>query len=246
MSLLEVCINSDDVENLSSNIETSFEFGAKRIELCGAMQHEGLTPTAEAIQIAKQATATDGHLAVMIRPRAGNFIYSEDDIILMSEQIQMAAECGADSVVFGLINSASNTINIEQTIRLITLCKKLGLGSVFHRAFDVLDDPILGVKTLAKLGFSRILTAGTRWGSNAPLEDGLVNIKQWLTLEPTNIEIIIGGGLNKNNIQNALELMSPHKLQVSFHTHSAVIANSQVDGKLVDQLVTLIKQANNT
>ncbi len=242
MSLLEVCINADNIEHLSQNIATAIEHGAERFELCGEMQHEGLTPSAQAIELAKQQTAGKAHLAVMIRPRAGDFNYDASEIAQMVKDIDMAACLGADSMVFGI--TANEQLAKEDILTLVSRCKAQGVQYVFHRAFDTLDRPVEGLVWLAEQGFSRILTAGTRWGSDSTLEQGLDNIKFWLAQTATDVEIIIGGGLNQSNIAHVLTTMAPVKHKVSLHTHSAVLDKGLVSGELIDNFVSKIKQQN--
>lgn len=244
MSLLEVCISSDDIGQMADNIATAIEYGAKRFELCGQMQHEGLTPSASAIEVAKQLTRGKAHLAVMIRPRAGDFNYARDEITVMVEQIALAAKLGADSVVFGA--SHNGELAKEAIETLVSACSEHQVDCVFHRAFDTLSDPVHAINWLAAQGVKRILTAGTPWGSNAPLEQGVAQINGWMSETNTNIEFIIGGGLTHNNLGNVLLNMANNCEQVSLHTHSAVLKNGKVCGQLVANMARKIAQATST
>ena len=117
--------------------------GANRIELCSALHLDGLTPPIELMQ--KVCSNMRIPVMVMIRPKAGNFIYSENDILQMKSEIDEAKKAGAAGVVFGLL-TPENKIDEANTRLLAKYVKPLPV--TFHKAIDEIDDLIYGVNTL--------------------------------------------------------------------------------------------------
>ena len=147
--VIEVCI--DSVESAIA----SEQGGADRVELCDNLMEGGTTPSAGAIALARQRIGIV--LQVMIRPRGGDFCYSELDLAIMRHDIELAKQLGADGVVFGLL-TPDGDIDLAQTRELIALARPLNV--TFHRAFDVARDPYQALNDLIGLGVDRLLTTG--------------------------------------------------------------------------------------
>ena len=115
------------------------KFRADRIELCSNLAEDGLSPSVDLIKKCREVFS--GGLFVMIRPRAGDFIYSDDEVNQMAKEIALAAELGADGVVFGILTDSLD-IDLKKNKQLIEVAKKYNLSVTFHRAFDVCNDPL--------------------------------------------------------------------------------------------------------
>ena len=131
MAKLEVCV--DSVESIR-NAERG---GACRLELCSALSLGGLTPSVGLLGVAKRLTRLP--VFVMIRCRDGNFVYDDDDLLVMKEDVVRLKECGADGFVFGVLND-DGRVNKEACRVLLDVARPL--PCTFHRAFDVVADPI--------------------------------------------------------------------------------------------------------
>ena len=143
MVKVEACISGDIPDQAMENAREAFEGAADTIELCSAMEDDGLTPPVESIAAARAAFPRNG-LMVMIRPRAGDFVYSENEIREMEASIASAVVEGADGVVFGVI-SEKGLIDEKGLLRLIQKSQSKGVSTTFHRAFDLLEDRFEGL-----------------------------------------------------------------------------------------------------
>jgi copper homeostasis protein len=168
--------------------------GANRIELCGGMFEGGTTPSAGLIQMATKAVQIPVY--VMIRPRGGDFCYSETEFEVMKTDLNLAKTLGAKGLVFGILKP-DGTIDIERNKALIELSKPLGV--TFHRAFDMSRDPFEALESIIECGFERILTSGQK---NTAIE-GKELLKELIKKANNRIKIMAGSGVN---IQNAHEL----------------------------------------
>jgi copper homeostasis protein len=147
--LIEVCV--DSVESAVA----AQEGGADRVELCDNLIEGGTTPSAGAIAVARRSL--DIKLQVMIRPRGGDFCYSDLELAIMEHDIRVAKELGADGVVFGLL-TPDGDVDVPRTRALLELARPLSV--TFHRAFDVARDPFEALERLIELGVDRVLTTG--------------------------------------------------------------------------------------
>ena len=136
--------------------------GADRAELCDNLVEGGTTPSAGAIGAARKLLSIG--LQVMIRPRGGDFLYSDVEFEIMRLDVDMAKKLGADGVVFGLLNS-DGTVDAERTAELVERARPLSV--TFHRAFDVCRDPFEALETLISSGVDRILTSGQQPNAEA-------------------------------------------------------------------------------
>ena len=114
--------------------------GADRVELCANLFEGGVTPSAGCIRVTREQCALKLH--VIIRPRGGDFLYSDAEFAVMREDVRVAKELGADGVVLGLLTAAGE-IDASRTRELIALARPLSV--TFHRAFDVCRDPAAAV-----------------------------------------------------------------------------------------------------
>jgi len=167
--------------------------GANRIELCSALHLDGLTPSVELMQ--KACATLKIPVMVMIRPKAGNFVYSENDILQMEAEIDQAKKAGAAGVVFGLL-TPENKIDEANTRRLANYAQPLPV--TFHKAIDALDDPVEGAQTLKNIkGIRRILTSG---GKQTALE-GQATIREMMNATVGKITILVAGKVLESNLE---------------------------------------------
>lgn len=237
MLVVEVCLSSDDIQQLRANAETAFQAGAARIELCADMNDDGLTPDINAIAVARKAFGQRPGLMVMIRPRAGNFVYSTDEANLMQHQIEQAAMQGADGVVFGAVSQGGHSLDIALLEKLINVSKGVGMQVGIHRAFDVVDDYHLALTQLITLGADRVLTSGMPWYSRCGAMAGFSTLSELIKLADNRIEIVIAGGVSSSNAQDIVDNVATCASKVSLHAYSGVLNNNRVVGSKVAALV---------
>lgn len=188
--LLEVCV--DDIAGLHAAIEG----GADRVELCSALSLGGLTPSAGLLAI---AATFDIPCNAIIRPRAGDFVYTEDEIEIMEHDIAIARDAGVSGVVLGA-NLPDGKLDRFVLDALVKASK--GLDLTLHRAFDLVPNIPQAVEIAVKLGFSRILTSG---GAIAAL-DGMKGLRQAVDTAKGRISIMPGAGISAANVGPLLDL----------------------------------------
>lgn len=169
--------------------------GADRIELCNGLFEGGTTPSVGLIKLAVEAVAIP--VFPIIRPRGGDFVYSETELRVMEEDIQQAKAAGAKGVVIGILNP-DGTVNVAETKRLVSLAKPLGV--TFHRAFDMTADPLRALEDIIKTGCERILTSGQQNYAT----DGAGLLQTLVEAARGRIEIMAGSGVG---VSNAAELL---------------------------------------
>lgn len=188
-------MNQYKIENCANSVESALkaqEGGAYRVELCAGIPEGGTTPSYGDIKCARKLL-NDTKLNVIIRPRGGDFLYSEIEQETMIEDIRMCRECGVDGVVFGCL-TADGDVDMLLMRRLMS---EVGNMSVtFHRAFDVCKDPFKALEDLISLKIDRILTSGQE--ENA--EKGIPLLKELVEKAVDRIIIMPGCGVNPNNI----------------------------------------------
>ena len=188
--LLEVCV--DDLAGLQAAVEG----GADRIALCRALALGGLTPSVGLMEV---AATFDIPCNAMIRPRAGDFVYADEEIEVMLADIEAARDAGLAGVVLG----ASLPDGRLDRFVLETLAKAAdGLDVTLHRAFDLVPDIAEAVEIAVKLGFSRILTSG---GARTAVE-GLDGLKKTIAVAKGRISIMPGSGVSAANVPDFLAL----------------------------------------
>jgi copper homeostasis protein len=183
--LLEIAANS-----LASALAAQ-DAGAGRIELCASLEEGGLTPSYATIALARERLRIP--LYVLIRPRAGDFCYSELELETMCGDIEACVRLGCDGVVIGALDTDGN-IAMPACRTLIAAAGHLGV--TFHRAFDITLDARRALENIVALGCARILTSGQR--RSAP--EGATLIRDLVDQAAQRIVIMPGAGINANNI----------------------------------------------
>ncbi len=170
--------------------------GADRVELCAAMYDGGTTPSAGMIRLARKILQHT-RLYVMIRPRGGDFCYSDEELEVMREEIRTAREAGVDGVVIGLLRP-DGTVDRERTAALVREAAPLPV--TFHRAFDMTADHRQALEDVIASGCVRILTSG---GRNTAVE-GIDTIRELAALSAGRIQLMAGSGVNGSNAAELL------------------------------------------
>ena len=170
--------------------------GAHRIELCGGRPEGGTTPSAGLIQLARQHLSIP--LYVMIRPRGGDFLYTDAERAVMAADIEIAKKMGADGVALGLLQN-DGTVDVDRTTNLVALAHPLPV--TFHRAFDMSRDPLEALEAVIRTGAVRILTSGQQ----PTAEAGLPVLRQLVRQANRRIEIMAGAGVNGTNATLLIE-----------------------------------------
>ena len=167
--------------------------GADRIELCKDLHLDGLTPEYES---AKRTIDTlNIPVFILIRPRKGDFNYSQKEFELMKADIIKFKKMSCKGIVSGVLNN-NKSIDIKRTKELVELSRPMEF--TFHRAFDVVTDPLNEIENLINMGVDRLLTSGQK----DKAIDGLVLLKQLNSISKNRIKIMPGSGINKSNIVN--------------------------------------------
>ncbi|TXI63949.1 MAG: copper homeostasis protein CutC [Flavobacterium sp.] len=214
-------MNLKKIEIACFNVESTLiaqKAGADRVELCADMSAGGTTPTIQMIQQARENLTID--LYIMIRPRGGNFVYSDLELEQMKSAIETIKKLGVNGFVFGILNE-DKTINIEQNLALVELAKPF--PCTFHRAFDAVSDYKKALEDVISCGFSTILTSGTF----PNVIEGKEVLKQLVIKANNRIEIMPGGGLRSTNISELNETLKANWYHSSAITDGSEIANPE-------------------
>ena len=208
---LEVCC-----ADLQS-VRAAMEGGAHRVELCEALEVDGLTPSAEMMA---EAIGLGIPVQVLIRPRQGDFVYDETEVQSMLESIRLAKRLGANGVVIGALKP-DGSID-EETVRRLAAEAK-GLSITFHRAFDVCARPMEALEQIIALGCHRLLTSG-----QAPTaEQGIPLIKRLVGQAAGRLSIMPGSGVNPGNARLILSETGAREIHGSLrqggHTSSELV-----------------------
>ena len=166
--------------------------GANRIELCKDLHLDGLTPDYESAK--RTIDSLNIPVFILIRPREGDFIYSNEEFELMKRDIIKFKKMGCKGIVSGVLNDY-NSIDVKRTKDLIELSRPLEF--TFHRAFDIVSDPLKEIENLIRMGVDRILTSGQK---NKAIE-GLYLLEKLNNISKKRIVIMPGSGISNTNFK---------------------------------------------
>lgn len=195
----------------------AFENGADRIELCDGLSEGGTTPNFETIKQLREKINIP--IFVMIRPRGGDFTYSDAEFEQMKEELVQLKSLRIDGFVFGILDG-NEEVNVEQNKVLIELANPL--PCTFHRAFDRAKGLESSLEKVIDCGFKTILTSGQK----PNVSEGKENLKKLVELSNGRIEILVGGGLRSTNIEEIREYTQAHYFHSSAITNGGSFANA--------------------
>jgi len=189
--------------------------GANRIELCDNFSEGGTTPSYGFIKAAREKLSIE--LYVMIRPRGGDFLYSDDEFEIMRQDIEVCKNSGCDGVVLGIL-TGEGKVDKKRCKELIDYAYPLGV--TFHRAFDRTKDAFQALEDIIEIGCERILTSG----QHPKVTDSVEMIKQLILQADDRIIIMPGSGVNAENIISLIESTGA----VEFHSSASAFADSNM------------------
>ncbi len=191
-------------------LEKAMQAGARRIELCDNLAVGGTTPSYGVTKAAVELAANyDTTIMTMIRPRGGDFVYTDLEVAIMLEDIRLTAQAGSQGVVFGTL-TADKKLDKPNLEKLIAASK--GMEIVFHMAFDELsdEDQLEAIDWLSQVGVTRILTRAGVSGDS--LEKRFAHYHRILEHAAGKIEILPGGGIDLDNRQNFIDQLGVTQL----------------------------------
>ncbi|MFN8248638.1 MAG: copper homeostasis protein CutC [Ferruginibacter sp.] len=207
------------LEVIGFNIESctlAQEAGANRIELCDGPGEGGTTPSYGFIKAARKRLNID--LYPIIRPRGGDFLYTDDEFEIMKTDILVCKKLGCDGVVTGSLN-ADGTVDKTRCSQLVEIAFPMGV--TFHRAFDRTKDPFTALEDIIECGFERILTSGLE----PDAMQGASLIASLIEKADERIVIMPGSGIRSDNIGEIANRTKAHE----FHTSARINSNSRMD-----------------
>ncbi|MCF0159854.1 MAG: copper homeostasis protein CutC [Bacteroidaceae bacterium] len=184
------------------------EGGAQRIELCSALADGGLTPS---VGLIRQAVTLKDclNVHVLIRPRSGDFVYTEQETEIMADDIRTAVECGVDGVVIGAL-TPDGDVDVEVCRRLVEAAR--GVKNItFHRAFDMCRNPESALEQVIALGCNRLLTSGL-----APTaETGIPMLRRLVLQADGRLSVMPGCGVGTGNARRILDESGAREIHAS-------------------------------
>ena len=208
------------LETIAFNIESckhAQKAGAHRIELCDNPGEGGTTPSYGFIKAARQILTID--LFTIIRPRGGDFFYSDEEFKIMKTDIKVCKDLGCDGVVFGILNDDATIDKVRCKI-LVQLAYPMSV--TFHRAFDRVTEPSQALEDVIECGFERILTSGLY----STAMEGADNLKKLIQVADERIIIMPGSGVRSSNIGELAKTTSA----IEFHSSARKMRNSNMKG----------------
>jgi copper homeostasis protein len=198
--ILEACVDS-----VESAIE-AVKGGANRLELCNNLIIGGTTPNINLFELIKEKTNIKSN--ILIRPRYGDFCYTENEFEIMKRDIRMFKRAGANGVVIGILKP-DGTIDIARMKELIAQAE--GMHITLHRAFDVCRDAFATLEAAKKLGINSILTSGQK----SKCTQGRELLKELVEKSEDKIEILIGSGINSSNVEAIVSYTKSYAVHTS-------------------------------
>jgi copper homeostasis protein len=207
------------LEVIAFNIESCIAIencGAHRIELCDNPADGGTTASYGFIQAAREKTSIE--LYPIIRPRGGDFFYSDDEFEIMKADIKLCKDLGCDGVVIGILNK-DGSIDKKRCSQLVALAYPMGV--TFHRAFDRVNDAAQALEDVIEIGCERILTSGLQ----PTALDGMDTIVSLIKQADERIIIMPGSGVRSSNIVQIAESCAA----TEFHTSARMLIESKME-----------------
>jgi copper homeostasis protein len=208
--------------------------GADRIELCDNPSEGGTTPSYGFIKTARENLSIE--LYPIIRPRGGDFLYSEIEFELMKADIQICKNLGCDGVVIGMLNS-DGTVDKQRCKQLVDIAQPMGVS--FHRAFDRTKDPFKALEDIISIGCERILTSGQK----SVATDGAALLNELVKQANGRIIIMPGSGVRSDNIETLVKKTNA----TEFHTSARTYTDSKMEfiNESMDEQLTSVTTLSN-
>jgi copper homeostasis protein len=198
-TIIEVCVGS------VADVWAAEHAGAHRVELCGALELGGLTPSLGLVETVLAATRLP--VIVMIRPRAGGFAYDAHEFAAMLSDATRFLDLGAAGIVFGVLDREGR-VDAARCRELVSLAA--GAQTVFHKALDFVPDQCAAVETLCELGCTRVLTSGGRSSALA----GAAVLRDLVSVAADRITVMPGGGLNATNVGEVIAVTRCREIHI--------------------------------
>ena len=208
--------------------------GAHRIELCDNPSEGGTTPSYGFIKTARENLSIE--LYPIIRPRGGDFLYSEIEFEVMKADIQICKNLGCDGVVIGMLNS-DGTVDKQRCKELVDIAQPMGVS--FHRAFDRTKDPFKALEDIISIGCERILTSGQK----SVATDGAALLNELVKQANGRIIIMPGSGVRSDNVENLVKKTNA----TEFHTSARTYTDSKMEfiNESMDEQLTSVTTLSN-
>lgn len=210
--ILEVCTDSTE------SAIAAYKGGADRLELCGNLMIGGTTPSVSLFDEIKKV-CPQMRIHVLIRPRFGDFLYTEHEFSIITQEVELFAKRGADGIVAGCLQK-DGKLDLEKMKRLRECAKDCHM--TLHRAFDVCCDPLEALEQAKSIGIQTILTSGQR----KTCEEGRQLIEELAEQAAGEIDIMAGSGVDAQVIQRMLQSQTAIK---SFHMSGKMIVESGME-----------------
>ena len=182
--IIEICLESVE------SVIAAEKGGADRVELCSDLFEGGLTPTIGTVKTALKKSNIK--INAMIRPRGGDFCYSDEEFEVMKEDIKAFKETGINGIVFGILTPEGD-VDVKRSKEIIELARPLAV--TFHRAFDMTRDPYKSFEELIELGVDRVLTSG----QEATVPEGADLLEELVQIAGDRIIVMPGCGITERN-----------------------------------------------
>jgi len=202
---IEVCVDSIESAIIAQNA------GAERVEFCTNLAEGGTTPSFGLLSVARDVLSIK--LYVLVRPRGGDFLYSDLEFEVMKSDIHQCGKMGCDGVVIGMLNS-DGTVDVPRCRELVDIAKQYSMGVTFHRAFDHCVDMFQSLEDVINLGCERILTSG---GNKTAIES-LPILAELIEKASHRISIMPGSGVTPENIFEILEKTGANEIHGTFRS----------------------------
>lgn len=227
-------INTEVCASSLNSVLAAVKGGAGRIELCQALPLGGLTPSPALISYCR--TRLSIPVFVLIRPREGDFVYNNDEVMIMMDEIEYCKKNGMNGVVLGFLDR-DGEVDKDKLKKAVKMAGPMEV--TFHRAFDVCADWERALEDIIECGCSRILTSGQA----ADSYQGRERLKHIVAKAGDRIQILAGGGITPGNVSEILDYTKAK--EVHFSAKSPVSDNGdevrfETSTELVREIVSIV------
>jgi len=204
--IIEVCVDS------VASAMAAERGGAQRVELCSDLLEGGVTPSLGLIEAVRSNTSIGVH--PIIRPRPGDFFYSDEEFDIMRRDIDVFKDAGVDGVVLGILN-VDATVDVERTRELVECARPLSV--TYHRAFDMSANLLRALDDVCATGAERILTSG----GGPDCVQGMKALAELVKAARDRVTIMAGGGIGHNNAAKIIERTTVKEIHVGLASPKA-------------------------